>query len=74
MIYLVLETFADLSELQQAINAVRELCDLPIVAQVTIQIDGNTVFGATPESFTTQLDEWGATSSASIAVSVRPSC
>ena len=56
----VLETFADLSELQQAINAVRELCDLPIVAQVTIQLDGNTVFGATPELFTTQLDEWGA--------------
>jgi len=56
----VLETFADLSELHQAIRAVRELCDLPIVAQMTIQVDGNTVFGATPESFTTQLDEWGA--------------
>ena len=56
----VLETFADLSELHQAIRAVRELSDLPIVAQMTIQIDGNTVFGATPESFTTQLDEWGA--------------
>jgi methionine synthase I (cobalamin-dependent)/5,10-methylenetetrahydrofolate reductase len=56
----VLETFADLSELHQAIKAVRELSDLPIVAQMTIQIDGNTVFGATPESFTTQLDEWGA--------------
>src|SRR6202162_720019 len=56
----VLETFADLSELHQAIKAVQELCDLPIVAQMTIQIDGNTVFGATPESFTAQLDEWGA--------------
>jgi homocysteine S-methyltransferase len=56
----VLETFADVSELHQAIRAVRALCDLPIVAQVTIQVDGNTVFGATPESFTTQLDEWGA--------------
>jgi homocysteine S-methyltransferase len=33
----VLETFSDLSELQQAINAVRGLCDLPIVAQVTIR-------------------------------------
>jgi homocysteine S-methyltransferase len=56
----VLETFSDLSELQQAIRAVQELCDLPIFAQMTIQVDGNTVFGATPESFTTQLDEWGA--------------
>src|ERR1700716_4362063 len=48
----VLETFADLSELQQAIRAVQELCDLPIFAQMTIQMDGNTVFGATPEQFT----------------------
>jgi len=56
----VLETFSDISELEQAIRAVRELCDLPIVAQVTIQMDGNTLFGATPELFTTKLDEWGA--------------
>src|SRR6266540_4663363 len=34
----VLETFSDISELEQAIRAVRELCDLPIVAQVTIQM------------------------------------
>src|SRR5207237_4290698 len=44
----VLETFSDISELHHAIRAVRELCDLPIVAQVTIQMDGNTLFGATP--------------------------
>ena len=56
----VLETFSDLSELQQAIKAVQKLCDLPIVAQVTIQMDGSTVFGATAEVFTTQLTEWGA--------------
>src|SRR5438132_3769039 len=56
----VLETFSDISELQQAIRAVRELCDLPIIAQVTIQMDGNTLFGATPEVFTTKLEELGA--------------
>ncbi len=56
----VLETFSDISELHQAIRAVRELCDLPIVAQMTIQIDGNTLFGATTEALTSQLDEWGA--------------
>src|SRR5260370_16202784 len=56
----VLETFSDTSELHQAIRAVRELCDLPIIAQVTIQIDGNTSFGTTAEVFTAQLDEWGA--------------
>jgi homocysteine S-methyltransferase len=56
----VLETFSDISELRQAISAVRELCDLPVVAQVTIQMDGNTLFGTTPEVFTARLDEWGA--------------
>src|SRR5436853_4370614 len=56
----VLETFSDISELHQAIKAVRDLCDLPIVAQVTIQMDGNTLFGATPEIFTSRIAEWGA--------------
>src|SRR6267142_334781 len=56
----VLETFSDISELHQAIRAVRALCDLPIVAQVTIQMDGNTLFGATPEVFTSRIAEWGA--------------
>lgn len=56
----VLETFSDLTEIKQAILAVKELCDLPIVAQMTVQLDGNTTFGTTPEVFTQRLDEWGA--------------
>src|SRR5262249_8105395 len=56
----VLETFSDVSEMRQAIRAVRELCDLPIVAQMTIMTDGNTLFGTTPEVFTERLDDWGA--------------
>src|SRR4029077_18911409 len=55
-----LETFSDVSEIHQAIAAVRELCDLPIVAQMTIMTDGNTLFGTTPELFTERLDQWGA--------------
>ena len=56
----VLETFADLSEIQQAINAIKNLSSLPIIAQIQIQTDGKTIFGATPEIFTQRLDEWGA--------------
>lgn len=56
----VLETFSDLSEIQQAIKAIKELCDLPIIAQMTIQTDGKTIFGATPEIFTPRLESWGA--------------
>jgi homocysteine S-methyltransferase len=55
-----LETFSDVSEIRQAISAVREVCDLPIIAQMTIMTDGNTMFGTTPELFTERLDEWGA--------------
>jgi len=55
-----LETFSDVSEIRQAIAAVRELCDLPILAQMTIMTDGNTLFGTTPELFTERLDNWGA--------------
>src|SRR4030095_12254235 len=56
----VLETFSDLSEIRQAIRAVREVCDLPIVAQMTIMTDGNTMFGTTPELLAERLDDWGA--------------
>jgi methionine synthase I (cobalamin-dependent)/5,10-methylenetetrahydrofolate reductase len=56
----VLETFSDVAEIHQALLAVRSISDLPIVAQITIQTDGNTSYGTAPETFTTQLDEWGA--------------
>src|SRR5215210_8374758 len=56
----VLETFSDISEMRQAIRAVRELCDLPIISQMTILPDGNTTFGTTPEVLASRLDEWGA--------------
>jgi len=55
----ILETFSELSVIEQAIRAVRELCDLPIVAQMTIQADVKTTFGTSPEVFTSKLDELG---------------
>ena len=57
---LVLETFSDLAEVQQALLAMRSVSNLPIVAQITIQNDCNTSYGTSPEIFTKQLDEWGA--------------
>ena len=50
-----LETFYDLDELQVAIAAARAACDLPIVAQVTIDDDGNMPSGTGPEDFTRKL-------------------
>ena len=57
----VLESFADLNEIHQAINAVREVCDLAIVAQMTTNDEGQSLYGTEPEWFVQKLDEWGAT-------------
>ncbi len=57
----VLETFHDVNEIAAAIRAVRGLSDLPIVAQVTTEEDGNTLDGAPPEAFVPQLEALGAT-------------
>jgi homocysteine S-methyltransferase len=56
----IIETFSDVAEIHQALLAAREVCDLPVVAQMTIQNDGNTSYGTSPEIFTRRLDEWGA--------------
>jgi homocysteine S-methyltransferase len=59
--FILLETFSDLEEIRQAMLAVREVdANAPIVAQMTIQEDGNTAFGTAPEQLTVRLVEWGA--------------
>lgn len=57
---IILETFGYLEELHQAILAAREVApQTQLVAQVTIDEDGNCLDGASPETFTAKLDEWG---------------
>jgi methionine synthase / methylenetetrahydrofolate reductase(NADPH) len=56
----VLETFRDVNEIGAAIRAVRSVCDLPIVAQVTTEDDGNSLDGAAPEAFVPELQRLGA--------------
>jgi homocysteine S-methyltransferase len=57
----ILETFRDLNEIGAAIDAVRSLSDLPIVAQMTTEEDGNTLDGTPPERFAPELEKRGAT-------------
>jgi methionine synthase I (cobalamin-dependent)/5,10-methylenetetrahydrofolate reductase len=57
----ILETFRDLNEVTAAIDAVRSLTDLPIVAQMTTEEDGNTLDGTPPEKFAPELERRGAT-------------
>jgi methionine synthase / methylenetetrahydrofolate reductase (NADH) len=57
----VLETFRDLNEIGAAIDAVRSVSDLPIIAQMTTEEDGNTLDGTPPERFAPALEQRGAT-------------
>src|SRR6516164_2880400 len=58
---LILETFIYLEELHQGILAAREVNPkLPVVAQVTIDEDGNCLDGSSPEHYGPQLESWGA--------------
>jgi methionine synthase I (cobalamin-dependent)/5,10-methylenetetrahydrofolate reductase len=58
---LILETFGYLEEIHQAMLAARDVhSSIPIVAQVTIDEDGNCLDGSDPQTFTPKLAEWGA--------------
>jgi len=58
---IMLETFGYLEEIHQAMLAAREVsASVPIVAQVTIDEDGNCLDGSDPETFVPKLEEWGA--------------
>ncbi len=58
---LILETFGYLEEIHQAMLAARDVsAKLPIVAQVTIDEDGNCLDGSDPQTFVSRLEEWGA--------------
>jgi methionine synthase I (cobalamin-dependent)/5,10-methylenetetrahydrofolate reductase len=56
----ILETFRDVNEIGAAIRAVRSVCDLPIVAQITTAEDCNSLDGVAPESFVPDLEARGA--------------
>lgn len=57
----VLETFTSLPELWQAVRAVRSVCDLPIVANMTFPASGPDLArleGPTPEQAARVMSEW----------------
>jgi methionine synthase I (cobalamin-dependent)/5,10-methylenetetrahydrofolate reductase len=56
----ILETFADPEELHQALEAVRAVTDVPVIAQMTVDEDGNTALGTDVETLGRTLAAWGA--------------
>jgi methionine synthase / methylenetetrahydrofolate reductase(NADPH) len=58
---LILETFGYMEEIHQAMLAARDVSSsIPLVAQVTIDEDGNCLDGSDPQTFVPKLVEWGA--------------
>ena len=55
----LLETFSDLEEIRQAIEGCHAASDLPVVAQVTIQPNGETTYGDQPEQIAEAVGAMG---------------
>jgi homocysteine S-methyltransferase len=53
--FLMFETFGSLEEMSEAIQAAREVCDLPVVAQMTFSADGKTISGQSVEEVAERL-------------------
>jgi homocysteine S-methyltransferase len=57
---IILETFPDLAELREAVLAVKDVSDLPVVAQMTFQRDGRTMGGEPPDEVANVASALGA--------------
>jgi homocysteine S-methyltransferase len=57
---IIAETFSNISEIEQCIAAIHEVCNLPVIAQMTIGTDGRTVYGDAPKVIGQRLDRAGA--------------
>jgi methionine synthase / methylenetetrahydrofolate reductase(NADPH) len=54
----LLETFGDLAEIAQAVRAARAVdATIPVIAQMTIGVDGRTSYGASAEDLARTLDK-----------------
>jgi methionine synthase I (cobalamin-dependent)/5,10-methylenetetrahydrofolate reductase len=55
----ILETFSDVAELGAAVRAIRNISDLPVIAQMTVGTDGKTHYGTDPLVFGPELAAMG---------------
>ncbi len=56
----VVETMMSLAETRAAVIAVRELCDFPLIASMTYNEDGRTLYGTDPTTAVVVLQSLGA--------------
>jgi methionine synthase I (cobalamin-dependent)/5,10-methylenetetrahydrofolate reductase len=57
---LVIETFGDLYEIREAVEAARQFCEMPIVASASFTRDDRTILGDTPAKVAQALQQAGA--------------
>ena len=55
----IVETMMSLQETRAAVLAIRDVCDLPIMATLTFEPDGRTLYGTPPEVAVVVLQELG---------------
>ncbi len=56
----LLETFSDVSILEEIIRILKRHFDLPVIAQMTISEDGNSMFGSDPADLIRRVEDAGA--------------
>lgn len=57
---LVVETMMSLAETRAALIAAKEVCDLPVIATLTFEADGRTLFGTDAKTVAVVLESLGA--------------
>ena len=57
---LVVETMMSLAETRAALIAAKEVCDLPVIATLTFEADGSTLFGTDAKTAAIVLESLGA--------------
>ncbi|MBR4903274.1 MAG: homocysteine S-methyltransferase family protein [Selenomonadaceae bacterium] len=58
--FLIIETCIDIQEMRAALLAAKDVCNLPIICQLSYSEDGRTVTGTDPQSAAVILDAMGA--------------
>ena len=60
----IVETMMSLQETRACVLAIKEVCDLPIMATLTFEKDGRTLYGTPPEAAVVVLQNLGVDASA----------
>lgn len=58
--FLIIETCIDIQEMRAALLACHDVCNLPVICQLSYSEDGRTVTGTSPKEAATILDAMGA--------------